>query len=278
MWIRLAVANVLLVGLLVSGGAAHGGGTGIASTREVGSVLTTSPRASACPLTHPWPLTVFAETPNELAYLSQIDACTDTQRSQLWLRNRSDMVWIPSVTGGGTVYQIAPGASSFSAALQYPYAVLVPGDAVIVDASPELVSWKFNVGMSAAWESRDYLWNWALSTGLQGAFNNRSLRVGSAVATCLLAVRSAVDLNQAKIANGWVGASAYVSSVLSTGVGATKCGQGLRQVAIDYKVRVPNYLLELTASDFTHLKLVDSLMTKMLRAQRWSKYVLLLFG
>ena len=62
---------------------------------------------------------------------------------------------------------------------------------------------------------------------------------------------------------------------LSDGVGATTCTQRLRTIALDSNVKVPKYLLDLTASEFKLLTQADSLMAKMVKAQNVFKYLLL---
>ncbi len=280
MWSRVAVVITLMLTLVLHAGSARADEREaiVAPTFAQRNAAPVSARAAACPAGYPVALSVYAETPNEFPYLDQIDACTNFQHSHLWLRNRSDMVWLPRTSGGGAqVYGLSTSALTFAAFVQHPHAALVPGAAVVVAAPPETVSWVFDVGMSAAWEAREYLYQWAVTTGLAASFNYRFTRVGSAVATCLLAVKAAVDLKRTQIANGWVETSSYISQVLSTGVGMTKCGQGLRQVAVDYRVRVPTYVDDLTAWDIRRLEQVDTLLARMLRAQRWYRYVLLLF-
>lgn len=234
-------------------------------------------RASACPPSHPYQLVVSAETIAELPYVDQIDACTNWLGSQTWLRNRSSVVWKPFVAGGGTTSELSAAAKAVKAAVGYQYAIIVPDAAVTIYAAPRRVTWKFDVGISAAWEAREYLYEWAISNGLASAFafNYRGTRVGAAVATCLLAVNTAVVFRQSLIADGSARASSIIRGVLSTGVGAATCAQRLRTIAYDYRVHVPNFTNGLTASEFRYLRVADDLMTRMQRAQRWAQLLVL---
>ena len=270
MRLRFAVVMMLVSGLILAGGSAQ-------SLAPLGG-FAVSTKAATCPRTHPVSLTVEAETPDELPYLSQIDACTNFLGTQLWLRNRTDLVWIPFIQGGGTVSGMSFTADAFTKALGYPYVVMVPDAALVVNARPELVSWKFNLPMSGAWEARDYLYGWAVDAGLGWAFHNPRFRTGAAVVTCLQAVRNLVTFNVDGIANGTVTTSQFVSRALNTGVTTTACGKGLRQVAVDNQVRIPTFLDDLTSFDVTRLKQADALMARLTRYQRWQRLVLLFFS
>ena len=231
--------------------------------------------ALGCPLSHRYPLDVRAQTVDELPYVNQIDACTNYYGTQLWLRNRSSLVWRP-YAGGARIDGVSALANLLASSVGYKYAVIVPGAEVTIYAPPSQVEWWFDIGMSAAWEGRDYLAGWAVSTGLAYGFNNRNTRVGSAVATCLFAVNSAVNLRQKLIANSSVAASNVVASVLSTGVGAGTCGQRLSAIANEQQVRLPSFLKDRSIWELSRLRAVDTMMARMQRAQNLAKLLLLL--
>lgn len=227
-----------------------------------------TPRQS-CPSSHPQPLTVRAQTTQELAYLDDIDACTNFLGTQTWLNNRSDLVWIPRILpAGGRAWDLNVPATTFMSALGVTDAIIVPGDAVIVGGPPAQVEWRFDLSMSAAWEGRNYLLGWAIDNGLAWGFANRRTTVGATVATCLWLAKNAVYLKRDLVANNQVAPSTLIGNVLSTGVLAGTCGQRLTSLADYYGVQTPKFWRDMTSLELTRLRSADALMARMQRLQR----------
>lgn len=284
MWIRLAATNVLVAVLALVGAPAFAGATsdraGARSTDSLAASLAVTTRAGLCPPLHPIRLTVYAETPDELPYLSQIDACTNARANQVWLRNGTDLVWTPSLLVPGRtagVYGLSASAKAFATQAGRPgLGVMVPDSTVVIDAPPSWVNWRFSIGLSAAWDARSYLIDWSIATGLAQASLSTRWRTAGAIGTCVLAVKNAVDAAQSEIANNWVSASTVVSKTLNTAVVTTQCGKGLRTLAIERNVRLPHFLDDLTRFEYTLLKRADRVMANLQKAQNLWKYLALI--
>jgi hypothetical protein len=235
-----------------------------------------SARATACPSTHPYRLEVRAETLYELPYIDQIAACTNGLQSQTWISNRSNMVWKPYVTSGFLLTSpLSTAANSLKAAVGYQGQIIVPGSAVVIYAAPARVRWYFDVGMSAAWQARTYLYNWAVNNAISSpaAFNFPLTRVGGAVATCLKAVNAVATTRKNLIADQDVAVSTIIRDVLGSGIAVGTCAQKLKAVATYYRVRVPTYL-DLPPKYISYLQSADKLMARMQWAQRYGRALL----
>lgn len=114
------------------------------------------PQTTECPVGHPTPLALAAETQEEIQYLDKITACTNFAQTSTYLNNDADVVWtLSTTTGGEPVDQQTAGqrlASFRSVAAEiYPGALLSPNSAVVVEAPPSDLHWSLHPSLSAMW-------------------------------------------------------------------------------------------------------------------------------
>lgn len=101
------------------------------------------------------PLTVQAQSLDEMQYLSKISACTTAARDRTLLINNTDIVWeIHTTQGGEAVEHSVPTfvQSIFRLSAQQGSTVAMePNSSVSVAAAPSVVSWLANPRLTTVW-------------------------------------------------------------------------------------------------------------------------------
>jgi hypothetical protein len=182
-----------------------------------------------------YPLKISTTVPVEVKYLQDVFACTDSQARYTYLRNKGDAVWKPATSPGGVKVDYLNDtlrAKSFRQVMvnNYPYALLTPGQELVVYQSPNAVAWDLDLTLSIPWHLHDALINEITHAGedaLTRALKRRSA-ARAALATC--------TLNSYNIMKGFTrpdekSLSEWLMAGVSTTAGGASCVEGWRTAA-----------------------------------------------
>jgi hypothetical protein len=184
--------------------------------------------AQACPGNYPVPLVIETEVQIEIEYLRDVVACADADGALTYLQDDGDAVWKPRATRQSNVTYFNENlrARSYRAAVtdRYAYALLTPGQKLVVSAPPGDVAWDLDLPLSVSYHLHDALANEIQSYGqdvLTKALQRKSAK-GAALATCTISgyqiLDEAADLDQQPLSE-WmmqgVGDASGVSSCVS---------------------------------------------------------------
>lgn len=196
---------------------------------------TTDPteQSSDCPQNYGEGLQVWTDQQVEVEYLEDVVACTDVDHRFTYLENKGDVVWKPRVTGWSatvTYYKDTLTARAYRDVVSdhYAYALLTPGQNLVVSASPETVGWDLDLPLSLSYQVHATLVSELQRYGegaLVAGLNKRTPR-GAAVAGCVISgyniAKDAPDLAEKPPAE-------WVMLGISGAAGVSTCTSSWRQ-------------------------------------------------
>lgn len=223
--ILLIVASSLTacgVDVPANSGETIGKAAGQQKASDLRVVSSWSPRPDQCSdPSFPIPLEVWTDVDEERGYLANVVTCTDEARSGLWMHNIGNEIWIVSANGAWHFQASTSASNVFAEAFDYP-SILVPGDELAIDSSPDQVSWKLAKRYTIAWETYsegiDRLKSYG-QTAVESALKRHGTPAQAALTSCALTAFN--------IADEWMGDpegfADNFGSVLTTGSGASSC-------------------------------------------------------
>ena len=125
-------------------------------TTKVSPTLTTvAVPASSCPPSHPVPLVLYPETPEEADIVDKLIGCTNNSvGTSTYFENHADSaVW--TLDRPATSMSLAPMAQVFRDAMpaELKRRTLEPGQSVIISGTPTLIHLSLNPQVQAAWQA-----------------------------------------------------------------------------------------------------------------------------
>lgn len=198
-------------------------------------------------------LEVSTTVAEEVPLLRDVAACTDVNFSALWLKNSGEVVWTTTTVRGGEAVRTSnpPMASIFAWQINSDAALLLPGQWMVVDASPSVVEWNYDAAVSVAWSLFDLVSGEVMAKApgtLNDWLNVKSVR-GHAFGTCVAAAATTSYDSWDLISDEQVKASDVLSAVLGATSGSSSCIDELRAVE---RAKGPG-TVTVTADDLTHL-------------------------
>lgn len=199
-------------------------------------------------------LAVFTTVAEEVPLLRDVAACTDANFCALWLKNSGDVVWTTTTVRGGEAVQTSNRflASVFASQIGSDAALLLPGQWMVVEASPSVVEWNYDAAVSVAWSLFDMVAGEVMAKApgtINDWLNVRSPR-GHAFGTCVAAAATTSYASWDLISDDQVKASEVLTAVLGATSGSSSCidelraiervkGAGALTVSADDLIRLP---------------------------------------
>lgn len=239
--------------------------------------------AQACPPNYPVPLVIQTEVEIEIEYLRDVVACADVGATFTYLEDDGDAVWKPRATTQSNVTYFNENlrAQSYRAAVtnRYAYALLTPGQKLVVSAAPGDVAWDLDLPLSVSYHLHEALANEIQTYGqdvLTKALKRKSPK-GAALATCTISgyqvLDEAADLDQQPLSE-WMMQGVGDASGVSSCVSAWRTADEVEVRTGQPRTLPADALPEIRYTQAEVLSKVDTNLTRLSRAGKIVKLLL----